>query len=102
MGMQTGEFYVAAHREVGVHAVVRVAGRNLERTVGSGKSQNALFGRLLGENDAEFRLVPAGMAMRRVVHLEDDVRAGLDKLGLAWPENFGGLPGGIAHQEVAR
>src|SRR5262245_8938126 len=78
-----------------------MAGRNLERTVGSGKRKDALFGRLLGEDHAELGLVPGGMAVRRVVDLEDDVRAGFDELGLARLKDLGGLAGRVADQEIA-
>jgi len=73
VGMQAGELTSVADFKAGVHAIVRMAGRNLERAIGGGESEDALARRLFGEDDAEPRLIAHGVAVRCVVHLKNNV-----------------------------
>ena len=59
------------------------------------------FGGCLREDDAEARAIGARMAVRRVVHLEHDVRAGLDQFSLPGLENLRRLARRVADQKIA-
>src|SRR5216684_3518637 len=99
--MQTGEFYVRGNFKAGVDPIVGIAGRNLEGPVGSGKREDAVARRLLGENDAEAGLIAHSVSVRCVVDLENDVRARFDELGLAGTQNFRRWAGRIADEKIA-
>src|SRR6267154_2798998 len=71
--MQTGEFYVRGNFKTGIYTIVGMAGRNLEGAVGSGKREDALPRRLLGENNPKAGLIAHSVSVRRVVDLKNDV-----------------------------
>src|ERR1700737_3561048 len=43
MRMQAPQLYIVAHVKCGIHFVIRIAWRDLERSGGSGESQDAVF-----------------------------------------------------------
>ena len=53
-----------------------------------------------GEDNAKARAIGERMAVRRVVHLEHDVRSGLDELGLPGLENLRRLARCVADQKA--
>ena len=63
--------------------------------------EDALFRRLFGEDNAKPRAIGPRMAVRRVVHLEHDVGAGLDELRLPGLENLRRLARRVADQKIA-
>jgi len=99
--MQAGEFDVGGDLETRVDAIVRMTRRNLERVVDRRQRENALFGRLSGEDDAEARPIARGVAVRRVMHLEHDVGAGFDQLRLPGKQNLGRLARRVSDQKIA-
>src|SRR4030095_12686501 len=98
--MQPGKFYVGSHDKTRVDAIVRISRRNSERTVGGGQREYPLFWRLFRENDPESRLVAHCVTMRRVVNLENNVRAGFDEFGLSGTKNFRRLAWRIADKKI--
>ncbi len=84
-----------------VHPMVGVAGRNFELAVGGGDGEDALCGRLFGEDQADAAAVRARLSIGGVVDLQNDVGAGADQLGLSRLELFGRLAGRVAHQKIA-
>src|ERR1022692_874232 len=100
--MQAGQLYGGAYLELGVHAVVRVPRRNLELSVGGGKSQHARLRPFLGEDQAELAAVRAGRAIGGVMNLQNKIRAGLDELALTRLQDLRRLSRRITHQESCR
>jgi hypothetical protein len=76
--------------------------RNPELVVDGRQREDALFWRLFGEDDAQPRAIGQRVAVRRVVHLEHDVRSGLDQLSLPGLENLCRLARCVAHQQRKR
>ena len=99
--MQAGELDVRAHFEARIDAIVRITRRNPERVVDGRQREDALFRRLFGEDDTKPRAIGPRMAVRRVVHLEHDVGAGLDELSLPGLENLRRLARCVADQKIA-
>ena len=85
--MQAEQRHVLRHRVGCIHAEVRVARRNLERRVAGRERHGALAGGSLAKHQAQPRLVRRGLALRHVVDLEHDVRAGGNQLRLAGLEH---------------
>src|SRR6516165_11549363 len=101
MGMQCDEFHVPANVERSIHAIVRLAGRNLEGAVRRGKRENALLRRHFRKNKTEFRLIGCGFSVWRVVHFKDDVRTGFDQLAFPGMKNFRWLAWRITDEKIA-
>ena len=99
--MQAVQCDVVAQFERRIHPMVGVAGRNFELAVGRGHGEDALGGRLFGEDQADAAAVRARLSVGGVVDLQNDVGAGADELGLSRLELFGRLAGRIAHQKIA-
>ena len=84
-----------------VHPMIGVARRNFEFAVGSGDGEDALGGRLFGEDQADPTAVRTRLSIGGVVDLQNDVGAGADELGLSRLELLGRLAGRVAHQKIA-
>src|SRR6476620_6761654 len=100
MRMQSGELHVSADLEARVDLVVRMTRWNLERAIDGGQREDPLPRRALREDDAESRAIVDGVAVRRVVHLEHDIRAGLDQFRLSWTKDLRRLAGRVADEKV--
>ncbi len=59
------------------------------------------FGGSLAKTETDFRLIGGGHAHRHIVDFDDEIGAGFDELALPGRENFGGLAGRVADQEIA-
>ena len=73
MGMQAQEGHFAAQGEGGIHAVIRIAGRNLEVFIARLQRHDAILGRLFCQHQAHVRLVRSGFSFRHVMHFEHDI-----------------------------
>src|SRR6266436_1470 len=100
--MQSNKPHVLAYFKRGIHFVIRIAWRNLERSIGSRKCQHAFFRQSLCKNESEPCLVRRRLSVRGVVNFKDDVGACLDQLALAGMQNLCGLTGRVADKEIAR
>src|SRR5258708_34986862 len=61
--MQTRKLYVRGNFKAGVDSIIRMARRNLEGPIGSGKRKDAVPRRLLGENNPEAGLIAHSVAV---------------------------------------
>ena len=86
---------VVGKSAVDFDAIIVGAGRNDKGVIGELKAENALRGRRLGEDEAEAGLIGGGVAVRRVVHLENEVGAARDEFGDAVGPEIGGAAGGV-------
>ena len=98
--MQAGEHDVRGHLEARIHAMVRITRWDLERVVDGRQREDALRRRLFGEDDPQAGAVGPRVAVRGVVHLEHDVRTGLDELSLPGFQNLRRLARSVADQKI--
>ena len=80
---QRPQRHVGARRHFRLHDVVARAGRDLELAVDQRSEPHLALGRTLREDEADLGTVLRFLAVRRVVHLEHDRRAGANQHGRA-------------------
>ena len=71
--MQGSQRHFVRHFKRGIHAIIRIAGRNLERSVHRGKSLHSVFRHVFRQDQSEFGAVHHRLSVRRVMHFEYDV-----------------------------
>ncbi len=98
---QRNQRRVGLQRELCVHLVIRIARRDHKVHGSRGDTQHALGWLLLGEDQADARLVGARRPIGRIVHLEHDVAARLDHLGLTRQHDLGCDARSVSGERIA-
>ena len=91
---------IVGNSAVNFGAIVGIFGRNDEPVVGELEREDALRGRLFGEDEADAGLVGGGAALGDVVHLENQVGAGGNEFGHAHGPVVGRTAGRVDEKDV--
>src|ERR1700735_1198588 len=94
---ETEQDSVVGQRAVDFHAIIVHARRDYEAVVGELQREDALLRRICGEDDADAGLICSGVAMRHVMHLENEIGPGGDEFRHAFGPVVGTTSGGV-HQ----
>ena len=86
----------------GAHLEIRIVRRDLEQRVDRHSANGAVFGRLLGEAQADVAAILQRLAVGRVVHLKGERGAGLHQHRRARQQLQRILTGSVADQDIAR
>ena len=93
--------HFAAEGEGGIHAIVRIARRNLEFLIARLQGHHAFCRGLFCQHQPHVGLIGRGLPFRHVMHFEHDVRPGRNQLRLTGHKHIGRLPWSITNQPIA-